>query len=155
MHLLRRACVRRGGKILHGSKPQMAVWFWASFLMSTNYNGISALQSQKQLALGSYKTAWLSAAKLRRAMTAADRGVLAGIVAVDETTLTLSGKDEPLTGGGGRSRQGKMLLVDAVEVEGEGPGRIRLGKIENFAAASLHGFVTANVAQGATIKTDR
>ena len=41
-----------------------------------------------------------------------------------------------------------------VEVEGDAPGRIRLEKIENFSAASLHGFVSANVAQGATIKTD-
>ena len=117
-------------------------------------NGISALQLQKQLAFGSYKTAWLLAAKLRRAMTAPDRGPLAGIVEIDETTLPLRGKDEPLTGGGGRSRQGKMLLAGAVEIDGDGPGRIRLGKIENFSAASLHGFVAANVAQGATIKTD-
>ena len=122
--------------------------------MSTHSNGISALQLQKQLALGSYKTAWLLAAKLRRAMTAPDRGPLAGIVEIDETTLPLRGKDEPLTGGGGRSRQGKMLLAGAVEIDGDGPGRIRLGKIENFSAASLHGFVAANVAQGATIKTD-
>ena len=47
-----------------------------------------------------------------------------------------------------------MLLAGAVEIDGDGPGRIRLGKIENFSAASLHGFVAANVAQGATIKTD-
>ena len=141
------------GTILHGSKLSLTVWFWASYLMSTHSNGISALQLQKQLALGSYKTAWLLAAKLRRAMTAPDRGALAGIVEVDETTLPLRGKDEPLTGGG-RSRQGKMLLAGAVEIEGDGPGRIRLGKIENFSAASLHGFVAANVAQGATIKTD-
>lgn len=45
-------------------------------------------------------------------------------------------------------------LARAVEVKGAGPGRIRLEKIENFSAASLHGFVAANVAQGTTIKTD-
>ena len=105
------------GTILHGSKLPLTVWFWASYLMSTHSNGISALQLQKQLALGSYKTAWLLAAKLRRAMTAPDRGPLAGIVEIDETTLPLRGKDEPLTGGGGRSRQGKMLLAGAVEIE--------------------------------------
>ena len=104
------------GTILHGSKLPLTVWFWASYLMSTHSNGISALQLQKQLALGSYKTAWLLAAKLRRAMTAPDRGPLAGIVEIDETTLPLRGKDEPLTGGGGRSRQGKMLLAGAVEI---------------------------------------
>jgi hypothetical protein len=142
------------GTIAHGSKLKLTVWFWASYLMSTHSNGISALQLQKQLPLGSYKTAWLLAAKPRRAMIAPDRGSLAGIVEVDETTLPLRGKDEPLSGGGGRSHQGKMLLAGAVEIEGDGPRRFRLGKIENFSAASLHGFVVANVAQGATIKTD-
>jgi hypothetical protein len=33
--------------------------------MATHSNGISALQLQRQLAFGSYKTAWLICAKLR------------------------------------------------------------------------------------------
>ena len=56
------------GTILHGSKLDLTVWFWAAYLMATHSNGISALQLQKQLALGSYRTAWMLAAKLRRAM---------------------------------------------------------------------------------------
>ena len=100
MRLLRQTDLT-AGTILHGSKLPLTVWFWASYLMSTHSNGISALQLQKQLAFGSYKTAWLLAAKLRRAMTSPDRGPLAGIVEIDETTLPLRGKDEPLTGGGG------------------------------------------------------
>ena len=44
------------GTILHGSKLPLTVWFWASYLMSTHSNGISALQLQKQLALGSYNS---------------------------------------------------------------------------------------------------
>ena len=47
-----------------------------------------------------------------------------------------------------------MLVAGAVEVADGAPGRIRLAKIEDFSAASLHGFVAANLAQGATIKTD-
>jgi hypothetical protein len=45
----------------------LTIWFWAAFLMSTHSNGISALQLQSQLSLGSYRTAWMLAAKLRRA----------------------------------------------------------------------------------------
>ncbi len=37
-------------------------------VLATHSNGISALQLQRQLALGSYKTAWLMCAKLRRSM---------------------------------------------------------------------------------------
>jgi len=41
------------------------VWFWAAYLMATHSNSISALQLRHQIALGSYKTAWLLCAKLR------------------------------------------------------------------------------------------
>ena len=72
------------GTILHGSKLDLTVWFWAAYLMATHSNGISALQLQKQLALGSYRTAWMLAAKLRRAMVDPDRNPLSGLVEIDE-----------------------------------------------------------------------
>ena len=50
------------------------------------------------------------------------------------------------------SPQGKMFVAGAVEVENDAPGRLRLAAIKDFSAASLHGFVAANVAPGATIK---
>ena len=49
---------------MHHSKLPLTVWFWAAYLMATHSNGISALQLQRQLAFGSYKTAWLICAKL-------------------------------------------------------------------------------------------
>jgi len=58
----------------------LTVWFWAVYLMATHSNGISALQLQKQLGLGSDKSAWLLCAKLRRAMVAPGRAPLAGLV---------------------------------------------------------------------------
>jgi Transposase zinc-ribbon domain len=54
------------GTIMHHSKLPLTPWFWAAYLMATHSNGISALQLQRQLALGSDKTAWLLCAKLRR-----------------------------------------------------------------------------------------
>ena len=139
---------------MHGSKLPLIVWFWAAYLMATHSNGISALQLQKQLGLGSYKSAWLLCAKLRRAMVAPGRAPLAGLVEVDETEIPLRTKADPVCGGGGRSPQGKMFVAGAVEVENDAPGRLRLAAIKDFSAASLHGFVAANVAPGATIKTD-
>src|SRR4030088_784823 len=58
------------GTIMHHSKLPLTTWFWAAYLMATHSNGISALHLQRQLALGSYKTAWLMCAKLRRSMGA-------------------------------------------------------------------------------------
>ena len=47
------------GTIMHASKLPLTIWFWAAFLMATHSNGISALQLQNQLGLGSYRTAWM------------------------------------------------------------------------------------------------
>ena len=61
------------GTILHASKLPLTVWFWAAYLMATHSNGISALQLQKQLGIGSYRSAWLLAHKLRASMVDPDR----------------------------------------------------------------------------------
>lgn len=147
------------GTVMHGSKLPLAVWFWAAYLMATHSNGLSALQLQSQLGLGSYKTAWLVAAKLRRAMVAPGRTRLEGLVEVDETEVSCRSKGDPGAGGGGRSHQGKILVAGAVEVAartkgGSAPGRIRLACINDFSSHSLHSFVGNSVAAGATIKTD-
>jgi len=58
------------GTVMHGAKLVLTVWFWAAYRIASDPNGISALPLQKRLGLGSYKTAWLLAHKLRRAMVA-------------------------------------------------------------------------------------
>jgi hypothetical protein len=142
------------GTIMHGSKLSLTIWFWAAYLMASHSNGISALQLQKQLGLGSYKSAWFLAAKLRLAMVAPGRSPLKGLVEADETTFPCRSKDDPITGGGGRSAQGKLLIAGAVEVQDGRPGRVRLTKISDFSATSLHGFLADNLAKDATAKTD-
>lgn len=144
------------GTIMHHSKLPLTTWFWAAYLMATHSNGISALQLQRQLGLGSYKSAWLICAKLRRSMVASGRSPLAGLVEVDETEIACRSKNDPPAGGGGRSHQGKILVVGAVEVQdgGAGPGRVRLKQVPDYSARSLHAFLTANLAPGATAKTD-
>jgi hypothetical protein len=142
------------GTIMHGSKLPLTAWFWAAYLMATHSNGISALQLRDQLGLGSYKSAWLLCAKLRRAMVAPGRSPLAGLAELDETEIPLRTKDDPVAGGGGRSAEGKMLVAGAIEVANGAPGRIRLAAVPDFSARSLHGFIAANVAPGTTIRTD-
>ncbi len=100
------------GTIMHGSKLSLTVWFWAAYLMATHSNGISALQLQSQLSLGSYKSAWLLCAKLRRAMVAPGRALLSGVAEVDETELPLRGKDDPVSG----SMRAKGDQLDATGV---------------------------------------
>ena len=91
------------GTIMHHSKLALTTWFWAAYLMATHSNGISALQLQRQLALGSYRSAWLLCGKLRRSMVAPGRSALAGLVEVDDSEIPCRGKNDPVTGGGGRA----------------------------------------------------
>ena len=142
------------GTVMHGSKLPLTVWFWASYLMATHSNGISARQMGRQLGLGSYKSAWLLCAKLRRAMVNPARALLSGLVEVDETQISCRTKDDPVAGGQGRDPDGKMQVIAAVEVIGNAPGRLPLGVIEDASSASLHPFIQANVAAGSTLKTD-
>ena len=152
--LCRRQTSVTAGTVMHGSKLPLSVWFWAAYLMATHSNGISALQLMKQLGLGSYKSAWLLAHKLRRAMVDPERRPLAGLVEADETAIPFRSKDDPPAGGGGRSHQGKLLIAGAVEVRNGKPGRLRLAAIADFSATSLHAFLRHGVAGGSTARTD-
>ncbi len=140
--------------IMHATKLSLEIWFWAAYLMATHSNGISALQLKKQLGLGSYKTAWLLCAKLRRAMVDPDRTALSGLVEVDESSIPHRTKDDPVAGGQGRSHDGKLLIAAAVESHGKGPGRVRLAQIADYSANSLHPFIAANISPATTVKTD-
>jgi hypothetical protein len=142
------------GTVMHGSKLALTVWFWAAYLMATHSNGMSARQLWRQLGLGSYKSAWLLCGKLRRAMVAPGRSPLKGLVEVDETAIPYRPNDDPPEGGRGRSHDGKMLVAGAVEIEGRAPGRLRLAAIADASAATLHGFIGAGIAKGATVRTD-
>jgi hypothetical protein len=142
------------GTVMHGSKLELTVWFWAAYLMATHSNGMSARQLWRQLGLGSYKSAWLLCAKLRRAMVAPDRSPLQGVVEVDETTIPYRRNDDPPAGGRGRSHEGRMLVAGAVEIEGRAPGRVRLAAIADCSAETLHAFIRSDIAKGATVKTD-
>src|SRR6201998_1232846 len=55
------ACGRQtsvtAGTIMHASKLPLTAWFWAAFLMARPSNGISALQLQSHVGLGSYRAA--------------------------------------------------------------------------------------------------
>jgi len=147
------------GTIMHRTHLPLSVWFWAAYLVATHSNGMSAKQLQSELAIASYETAWLLSMKLRAAMIAPERTPLSGFVEADETTIPFRTRDDPPAGGQGRSHDGKLLLIAAVEVvNGKNNkltlGRMRLAPIADFARNSLHAFIGANTAPGTIVKTD-
>lgn len=151
------------GMVMHGSKLPLTTWFWAAYLMASHSNGISALQLMKQLGLGSYRTAWMLCHKLRRAMVDPDRSQLSGWVEVDETLIPYRTKKDSIAGSRGRSHDGRMAIIAAVELTSYmvgrlqwkiTPGRIRLAAIPDFTRETFHNFLYSTVAQTSTIYTD-
>jgi transposase-like protein/Zn ribbon nucleic-acid-binding protein len=155
------------GTLMAKTKLALRVWFWAAYLMSTHSNGLSALQLRSQLGVD-YKTAWLLAAKLRRAMVNPDRSKLGGVIEIDQTEIPFR-QENPPPGVGGR--QGMITVVGAVEIVDRATGgtpkwaynkklldttprRLRLQVIPNNLAATLDAFVLANVEPGSVILTD-
>jgi len=149
---------------MHARKLPLTHWFWGAYLAATHSNGISALQLHKQLRLGSYKSAWLMLAKLRRAMVDPDRSKLNGVAEVDEVFIPFRSKNDPEVNTQGRSPVGEMFVAVAVEVtefvnkNGEvksRPGRIRIEPIAEINRTTLHGFIRRNIEPGSAICTDK
>lgn len=138
------------GTVLHGTRTPLTLWFWAAYLVATHTPGISAVQLQRQLGISRYETAWLMLQKLRRAMVAPQREPLKREVEVDE--FFVGGVEEGTHGA--RQRGEKALCAAAVEVRGQGSGRLRLQVIDDASATALGGFVEANVTAGALVHTD-
>ncbi len=117
--------------------------------VTSQKSGVSAFGIQRVLGLGSYKTAWATLHKLRRAMVRPGRDRLMGLVEVDETYW---GSEEK--GVIGRLTEDKALIIVGVEADGDGIGRVRLRRIPDLTKASLHGFIAQSVQPGSTVRTD-
>ena len=78
------------GTIFENTNKPLRDWFKVTHLMLTSKKGISALQIQRQMGFGSYKTAHGMCHKIRTALMQPEEK-LGGIVEVDETYV--GGKD--------------------------------------------------------------
>ncbi len=151
--LMCRACEHQAsvtaGTIFQDSHKPLTLWFRAIWWVTSQKTGASALGLQRVLGLGSYRTAWAWLHKLRRAMVRPGRDRLSGRVEIDETYV---GGHEP--GSRGRKAGKKALVLIAAEEDGNGIGRIRMGRVPDGSKRSLHGFVTAAVEPGSVVHTD-
>jgi transposase-like protein len=134
---------------MHGTRTPLRLWFWAAYLVATHHPGISAKQLQRQLGIR-HETAWLMLQKLRRAMVAPKREPLKAEVEADE--FFLGGVEEGTHGA--RQRGEKALCGVAIEVRGQGSGRLRLAVLPDAFAPSLTAFVKSTAAPGAIVRID-
>lgn len=84
------------GTIFHDSHLPLHKWFLALALIVDAKKGISAKQLQRHLGIGSYRTAWYLAHRIRKAMEESEGSLMKGIVEVDETYI--GGKQKGMPG---------------------------------------------------------
>ena len=123
-------------------------------IMTSAKKGISALQVQRQLGIGSYRTAWFLCHRIREAKKREPlAGLLSGTVEVDETYV--GGKARPQAGASkAHAKRGRGTKKTPVVALVERGGRVRARKIDRVDAATLKGAIRENVDRKAQIMTD-
>lgn len=118
------------GTIFHKTKTPLLKWFWLIFRMATSKTGVSIAEMQRELGIKDYKTIWVMAHKIRKAM--ADRDAmykLAGLVEIDESFYGPSTSKKR-----GRGAENKAKLIIAVSVWKDRHGKEKPGFAHAFVA---------------------
>jgi len=149
------------GTIMHGSHIPIQEWFLGAYLVATLTPGISAVQLQRQIGIGSYRTAWFMLSRLRKAMVNESRSKLSGLIEADETII--GGPAKGKTGRGVTKSEKVSLVIAAVEIvtyknkkgeTKEKDGRLRLLKIETADEITIKSFLRENVELSTQVRTD-
>jgi transposase-like protein len=142
--------------VMHGSHIPLRLWLIAFHLMTSSKKGISALQLQRNLGLGSYKSAWHLSHRIRYAMKQGSMFLpLKGTVEVDETYV--GGKPRKENRGTEpqmKSKRGRGTDKTPVMALVERDGRVISKPIERVDAKTLKGAVKELVHKDSTIMTD-
>jgi len=138
------------GTVMHRSHITLKQWLMAFHLICSSKKGISALQLQRNLGLGSYKTAWHLAHRIRYAMKREPMAsMLAGTVEVDETYIGGKPPRDEKKAKRGRGTK-KTPVVALVERDGDAYAR----PVTMVNAHELKGAVREMVDKQAVIMTD-
>jgi len=137
------------GTVMERSKISLSRWLMAFHLLCSSKKGFSALQLQRNLEIGSYKTAWFMFHRIRHAMdNSATARTLAGAVEVDETYM--GGKPRYRHSSNPRGTAHKAPVMVLVERD----GLARVKPVESVNTETLHAEVISAVEKSAMVITD-
>jgi transposase-like protein len=145
------------GTVMEDSHLPLATWVRAFHLMATSKKGMSALQLQRNLGLGSYRTAWHLAHRIRLAMKCEPVAglLLKGSVQCDETYVGADRTnihhvrkgEKPRKRGRGTDKTAVFALVET-------DGRVRSMPIANIKGETLRAEMVKHIDASAIIVTD-
>ena len=136
------------GTIFENTNKPLREWFRVIHMMLTSKKGVSALQVQRVMGFGSYRTAWHMCHRVRAGLADEQFTKLMGIVEVDETYV--GGKAHNKHGGRsgtGPGTSGKTAVIGAVSRKGSVLARV----IKRTDTATLDGFVHEAVSTGVSL----
>ena len=135
------------GTVFEASKVGLSTWLVAWHLMCASKKGIAALELQRLLGIGSYRTAWFMCMRIRESMKSGsfDGSPLRGTVEIDEAHV----------GGKGAAGPGRNARKSTIIVAVERGGKVRSAVIPDTTTATITPFVLANVTPSATLMTDK
>ena len=138
------------GGVMESSHIPLTKWAMAFHKMAASKKGISAKQMQRELDLGSYRTAWFMCHRIREAMKLDD----------DASPIGGEGKtvesDESFVGGKAKNvHKGKPIPPKhAVHALVERGGKVRASHVPDVTAKTLRKAIAKHVAAGTTMNTD-
>jgi len=140
----------RTGTVFERSHIPLHKWLMALHIMGAGKKGVSALQLQRMLGLGSYRSAWFMCHRIREAMKPATVGPLGGAGKVVERD------DETVIGGKAKNRAyakkepKKQTVLTLVDREGESHSF----HVANVKAATLRDAIVTVVDRRSHFMTD-
>lgn len=130
------------GTIFNDSHLPLNKWFMALAIVVDAKKGISANQLKEHLGIGSYRTAWYMAHRIRKAMEDNDGAGLKGIVEIDETYI---GGKSKRRNGHSKNQKPRSEKFDMVLGMRERKGRVKYVHIPDSKRETIQKVIDKHV----------